>query len=207
MHLSIFTCVICPNLSWLWSVALVACHPSIHFLLLIWGKVVQMSLSVSMFSSSSWGIPRHSHVSGCVSSSKGEPSPPMDAFWALFICNIILLIIAKAHDRRRGLECWLTVKSKALPSGSAPSSPQRSSTTATLLLMLHQSACRSPTPFYPHSWTRAQEIVHLGQPTPSPEGAIHFFQAENHGLGGADSHPDSFAFDCKLIQCVLKFMI
>ncbi len=57
--------------------------------------------------------------------------------------------LPKSYDRRWGLECRMTGKLKALFSGSALSSPQWSSTTATLLLRQYKSICRSYTPCYP----------------------------------------------------------
>lgn len=53
----------------------------------------------------------------------------------------------KAHDHRQVLEHRLTGN---LFSNSAPSLPQRSRITPTLLLTTHQSACHSHTPFYHH---------------------------------------------------------
>lgn len=79
---------------------------------------------------------------------------------------------------------------------SDPSSPQRSSTTPALLLILHQTACPTHAPYSHHSSMRSRDT---GQQLPSNlEGAIHRFLAENHGLilEAADSH--SFPFVCKL---------
>lgn len=60
--------------------------------------------------------------------------------------------LCKARGHSWGLEVGLTGKSRAMPSGSP-----RQSSIASALLTLHQSACQSHTPVYPHSvisiWT------------------------------------------------------
>ncbi|KAK0137965.1 hypothetical protein N1851_025840 [Merluccius polli] len=51
------------------------------------------------------------------------------------------------------------------------------------------------------------ELLHLGQDLiPDPEGALHPFPVEDHGLGlgGADSHPDRFTLGCEPVQRELE---
>ena len=52
-----------------------------------------------------------------------------------------------------GWDCKL----KALPSGSALSSPQQTPSVSSSLLTLLQSVCQSPAQFSPHSWARPQD--------------------------------------------------
>lgn len=59
------------------------------------------------------------------------------------ICNLVLPVTTHSSWELDGR--W-TVKSKALPSGSAPSSPQWSGATSAVLVMLHQTACPSQVP-------------------------------------------------------------
>lgn len=82
------------------------------------------------------------------------------------ICNFTLSVTRKSSwsSGRVG-----TGKLKALLSGSAPSSLQRSGTTPVLLLMPCWSACWSHAPFCPESWIRPRDTW-----TSSPGAATHF---------------------------------
>ena len=115
--------------------------------------------------------------------SKAEPSYLMEKInVSLYLQSCFFQSLPTAHDHRWGLEGRWTVKSKALPSGSAPSLPQWSGAKSAVLVMLHQT-------------TLGQEL------TPQLEGAIQCFLSQNHGLrlGGAAPHPDHFTFSYKLL--------
>lgn len=85
---------------------------------------------------------------------------------------------------------------------------QQTDTESTLAQTLLWSACQSPSPFFPHSWTRRQD-----RQTLPLEGLCHHklrefhsFLTENHGLtlGGADSDPCCFMLSCELLQWELN---
>ncbi len=69
---------------------------------------------------------------------------------------------------------------------------------------------QSPAPWSPHLWTRPQDtrwLRHMGKGfIPYQEWTVHWFPAENHGLGfrGADPHPSCFTLSCEPIQWVQK---
>jgi len=69
-------------------------------------------------------------------------------------------------------------------------------------LMLHFTLTRKQDP-------EILELLRLRQQlTPNLEGALHRFAAENHGLRGANSHPDRFTLGCpKPPQCMLEVTV
>jgi len=109
----------------------------------------------------------------------------------------------RVRDYRWGLERRPTSKLKALLFGLAPSSPRRSGAAPLSLLQPHRSACRSPAPSYPQSWTRPWDTWTPLHGAGTPHGrSINRFPAEHHVLrfGGADSHPRCFTLGCKMPQ-------
>jgi len=86
----------------------------------------------------------------------GWAQPPYggNSFQPLVFATLFFRSLPKVCDHRWGLERRPTSKLRALPFGSALSSPRRSGTAPVLLLQPHRSACRSPAPSYPHSWIK-----------------------------------------------------
>ena len=97
---------------------------------------------------------------------KAEPSHGGNSFWQLVSMILFFQSLPRAHDHRWGLERRLTRKSKALPSGSASSSPQWSSGTPADLLMPQQIPCLFHTSFYWHWWTRPLSSFTRGKNSP-----------------------------------------
>ena len=126
--------------------------------------------------------------------------------WILLICWEALIypvacpgLQLKAPDHRWGQERISTGKSRALPFGSAPSSPRRIRADATPIRL---SISRSILPSLEQD-PEVLELLHLGQDLiPDPESAPHPFAVEDHGLrfGGADSHPGRFTLGCEPVQ-------